>query len=70
MTFHFTHMAPPGATLRRIPGGCWLRDAQTGEPARHWLALRPAQSAPDALDTPFAPFLHRKQGCARVEPRL
>ncbi|WP_439563032.1 hypothetical protein [Roseinatronobacter sp.] len=62
MTFHFTHMAPPGATLRRIPGGCWLRDAQTGKPARYWLALRPAQSAPDALDTPLCALLAPQAG--------
>jgi len=61
MTFHFAHMAPPGQTLRRnSPVSCWLRDAQTGKPVRHWLAPRPAQPAPDALDTPLCALLARQ----------
>ena len=61
MTFHFAHMAPPGATLRpNSPVFCWLCDAQAGKPVRHWLAPRPAQPAPDALDTPLCARLARQ----------
>ena len=61
MNFHFAHMAPPGAILRRnSPVFCWLRDAQTGKPVRHWLAQMPAQTAPDALDTPLCALLARQ----------
>ncbi|MGY6704683.1 hypothetical protein [Roseinatronobacter sp.] len=60
MTFHFAHMAPPGASLRLNPVARWLRDAQTGKPVGHWLARMPAQSAPGALDTPLCAFLARQ----------
>jgi len=60
MTFHFAHMAPPGASQRLNPVACWLRDAQTGKPVRHWLAPKPAHPAPDALDTPLCALLARQ----------
>ncbi|MGY6695917.1 MAG: hypothetical protein ACXIUW_07795 [Roseinatronobacter sp.] len=55
MTFHFAHMAPPGATARRTPVACWLRDARTGRLLQHWLTATPTQ--PDALDTPLCALL-------------
>ena len=55
MTFHFAHMAPPGATARRTPVACWLRDARTGRLVQHWLTDTPTQ--PDALDTPLCALL-------------
>ena len=58
MTFHFAHMAPPGATARRTPVACWLRDARTGRLMQHWLTATPKQ--PDALDTPLCALLARQ----------
>jgi hypothetical protein len=55
MTFHFAHMAPPGASLRPASVACWLRDARTGRLVQHWLASTPSQS--DALDTPLCALL-------------
>ncbi len=55
MTFHFAHMAPPGATARRTPVACWLRDARTGRLVRHWLTTTPIVL--DALDTPLCALL-------------
>ncbi|WP_071799533.1 hypothetical protein [Natronohydrobacter thiooxidans] len=55
MTFHFAHMAPPGASARRTPVACWLRDARTGRLVQHWLTATPTQ--PDALDTPLCALL-------------
>lgn len=46
MTFHFPHMAPPGADARRdTPVASWLRDARSGRLVRRWLA-RPAPAGP------------------------
>ncbi len=55
MTFHFAHMAPPGATARRTPVACWLRDARTGRPVQHCQTATPIQ--PDALNTPRCALL-------------
>ena len=43
MTFHFAHMAPPGATAHRTPAACWLRDARTGRLVQHWLHAHTAR---------------------------
>ena len=60
MTFHFPHMAPPGADMRRdTPVACWLRDARSGKLVRHWLA-RPAPAAPAGpRDAQLRPLLTR-----------
>ncbi len=60
MTFHFAHMAPPGATSRRSLGACWLRDARTGKLVQHWLTPGPAQTKTDALDTLLRAHLARQ----------
>ncbi|MGY6549611.1 MAG: hypothetical protein ACXIU7_11510 [Roseinatronobacter sp.] len=60
MTFHFAHIAPPGACVRCTPVARWLRDARTGQPVRHWLTSGPAQPAPDALDTSLCALLARQ----------
>jgi len=48
MTFHFPHMAPPGATPpRTILRAVWMRDAKTGALRQHWCTDARAV-APDA----------------------
>ncbi len=59
MTFHFAHMAPPGASLRRQTVARWLHDPQTGKPVRHWQSVQPKQPDPDAMDTPLCALLAR-----------
>ncbi len=57
MTFHFPHMAPPGADPLRNLCAVWLREARTGRLTRHWLAKTPAS---DALDTPLCALLEQQ----------
>jgi len=60
MTFHFAHMAPPGAIQRRPLIGLWLRDPRSGGLVRQWRSPQPEQPSPAALDTPLCALLARQ----------
>ncbi|MCC5961673.1 MAG: hypothetical protein JJU09_00980 [Rhodobacteraceae bacterium] len=57
MTFHFAHMAPPGADARRTPVSCWLRDARSGTLVQRW--HRPAPQHPQ-IDAQLRALLTRQ----------